>query len=63
MKTETNLIASAGSEAQLLKIVQGRLIETIGREQPMPRALMRWKVKQLRDTTHKLGELIPVKAN
>ena len=41
----------------------GKLLETIGKDTPMSKVLMRWKVKQLRGTTHKLGELIPVKAN
>lgn len=44
----------------VLKYYQGKtLMETIGLNNPMPRAVMRWKMKELRRTTHKTGDLIP----
>lgn len=41
----------------------GRLMETIGLNQPMTRSVMRFRQSELRRTTHKTGELIPVCIN
>lgn len=35
------------------------LKETIRKDDPMPRSVMRWKMKELRRTTHKTGSLVP----
>lgn len=44
----------------VIKHFQGLFLqETIGKDKPMSAATMRWKLKELRRTTHKTGILIP----
>jgi hypothetical protein len=44
----------------VIKYFQGLFLqETIGENKPMSAATMRWKLKELRRTTHKTGTLIP----
>jgi len=40
-----------------------RLIETIRQSQPMSRTTMKHMIQELRRTTHKTGQLIPVRWN
>jgi hypothetical protein len=38
-------------------------MEDIRKNNPMPYATAKWTIQQLRSTTHKTGELIPIRAN